>query len=112
MIKDESFLAQIGTEYIACVRTPDNEVAIRTSNPDFKTALEDALNHTYATPLLHAVPNKIYHTGKTSALAVAAALMTISSETQIIEAPDEVLNELQKIAGNTPAPVYTFNTPK
>lgn len=108
MIKDEKFLAQIGDDYIACIRTPTNEVAIRSSNPEFKKALEDALNHSYITPLIHAVPNKIYRTGKNSALEVAAALMTISPATQIVEAPDEVINELKKITGNNVIPVFTF----
>lgn len=100
MITDNTFIAKIGDHYFACIVSPTGTITTRTDVPEYETRFEEALNHSHHIALIPSIPSATYPTGKETPLQIAAAIMSISSQTQIVEAPDEVIQELKKIAGS------------
>lgn len=97
MIKDNLFVAQVGEDTIVVTADATGETMnVRSTSSELKQLFLTSLNKDHQVPLTPVNP-KTYPTGKDTPLKIAASLASISSALQFVEAPEEVIVELQRL---------------
>ena len=105
--QDPRIVVSIHEELIVLIGTPDSFV-VQSDNKEYVRIAKENMERTRQVPLISSISYATFPTGKSTMLELAASLVAINpGAAQIREAPQEVVDALEKVTGPViPGAVY------
>jgi hypothetical protein len=98
-VQDPQIVVEINNERIVLVGTPEDFV-LQSDNKEYLKTVKESMDRPRSVPLIHGMPYALFQTGRSTFLELTASLVSANAgQAIILDAPDEVTDELDKVRG-------------